>query len=165
MRSYIPSIFVLGIALIIAFMFTKKRNPSLENQAERNSAAKVLSFTIIVQCIHFIEEAMTGFNLKLGELLGIPAMSFGFFLIFNLVWIGIWIYSIFGLRSGNGFSFFAAWFLSIAGVLNGIIHPLLSLMAGKYFPGTISSSFVAIASIWLWHKLNTVTSLSKNVKL
>lgn len=106
---------------------------------------------------------MTGFNVKLGELFGIPAMSFSFFLIFNLIWIGIWIYSIFGLRSGNGFAFFAAWFLTIAGVLNGIIHPLLSQMAGKYFPGTISSSFVALASIWLWQKLNKVAQ-SENVK-
>ena len=164
MLSYLPSIIILGIALITAFNYTKKRYPHLESQSERNSAANVLSITVVLQCIHFIEETITGFNVRLGQLLNIPGMSFTFFVMFNVVWIGIWIVSIFGLRSGNAFAFFAAWFLSIAGVFNGLLHPLLSIISGSYFPGTISSPFVAAASIWLWKKLNNVTNRLKNVK-
>jgi hypothetical protein len=157
MLSYLPAIFILGIALIIAFIFTKKRNPSLENQTKRNAAAKALSVAIILQCIHFTEEAFTGFNIRLGELVNIPGMPYSFFVIFNLLWIGIWMASVPGIRSGHSAAFFAAWFLAVTGVFNGFLHPLLSIMSGSYFPGTISSSFVAAACIWLWLKLNNAS--------
>jgi hypothetical protein len=102
-------------------------------------------------------EVVTGFHLKLAELFNIPSMPFTFYVLFNLIWIGIWIFSIFGLRSGHVFAYFAAWFLSISGILNGIIHPLLSIAAGEYFSGTVSSPFVGIASIVLWFKLKRAT--------
>jgi hypothetical protein len=80
-------------------------------------------------------------------------MPFSFFVVFNVVWIAIWIASIPGLRSSRRIAFFAAWFLAIAGTLNGIAHPLMAVTARGYFPGLVSSPFVGLACIWLWSRL------------
>jgi hypothetical protein len=57
-------------------------------------------------------------------------------------------------------AFFAAWFLAIAGALNGIGHPLMAVAAGGYFPGLVSSPFVGLACIWLWIRLREATRSS-----
>mgnify|MGYP001811772706 CR=1 FL=1 len=85
-------------------------------------------------------------------------MSLPVFLGFNLVWIAIWVASIPGLRSGSAGAFFAAWFLAIAGALNGIAHPLLAVAAGGYFPGLLSSPLIGAAGVWLWLRLRAATS-------
>ena len=51
----------------------------------------------------------------------------------------------------------AAWFLAIAGMFNGIAHPLLAVAAGGYFPGLASSPFIGAASVWLWFRLRSAT--------
>ena len=45
-----------------------------------------------------------------------------------------------------GLAALAAWFLAIAGMFNGIAHPLLALASGGYFPGLVSSPFIAVMS-------------------
>jgi len=110
-----------------------------------------------VQCVHFAEEAATGFHERLGALLGLPGMELSVFVVFNLVWIGIWVASVPGLRSARPAAFFAAWFLAIAGMINGIAHPLLALAAGGYFPGLVSSLLIGVASVWLWLRLRRAT--------
>jgi hypothetical protein len=127
-------------------------------EAERLAAARALGLATVVQGIHFAEEASTGFPERLGEVLGLPGMSFSFFVVFNLAWLGIWFASIPGLRSARPAAFFAAWFLAIAGMANGVAHPLLAIAAREYFPGLLSSPFIAAASIWLWLRLRGATA-------
>lgn len=103
------------------------------------------------------EEAATGLHERLPALLGLPAMSFSAFLVFNLSWIAIWIASVPGLRAGRAPAFFAAWFLAIAGMFNGIGHPLLAVAAGGYFPGLLTSPLIGGASVWLWLRLQGAT--------
>ncbi|MCP5090226.1 MAG: hypothetical protein GY949_04810, partial [Gammaproteobacteria bacterium] len=55
------------------------------------------------------------------------------------------------------FAYFAAWFLAIAGMLNGVAHPLLAIAAGGYFPGLITSPFIGAAGVWLWLGLRKAT--------
>lgn len=62
------------------------------------------------------------------------------------MWLGIWVLSVPGLRSARAFAFFAAWFLAIAGMVNGIVHPLLAIFVGVYFPGLVSSPFIGDGS-------------------
>jgi hypothetical protein len=52
---------------------------------------------------------------------------------------------------------FAAWFLAIAGMFNGIAHPLLAIAERGYFPGVVSSPFICVASVWLWLRLRKAT--------
>jgi hypothetical protein len=79
------------------------------------------------------------------------------FLLFNLLWIGVWIASVPGLRSARSGAFFAAWFLAIAGIVNGIAHPLLALASGGYFPGLWTSPIIGGICVLLWLRLHKAT--------
>ena len=117
----------------------------------------MLSLAVVVQSVHFAEEAATGFHERFPALLGLPGMPLAFFVVFNLTWLGIWVASAPGLRSARKAAFFAAWFLAIAGMVNAIAHPLLAIAEGGYFPGLISSPFIGGASAWLWLRLRRAT--------
>jgi hypothetical protein len=131
MMSLFPSIFALGLAALVAVLLAQYRRSPAENTAERATAARALLIAIVIQSFHFTEEAVTGFHERLPGLFGLPEISFPLFLTFNLVWLGIWLASVWGLRSAHPFAFFAAWFLSIAGLINGVAHPLLAIAAGE----------------------------------
>jgi hypothetical protein len=151
------SAIVLGLAALAAAALAYNRSSPPDRQAERDGAALALAAATAVQAVHFAEEAATGFHERLPGLFGLAAIPFSVFLAFNLAWLGIWGASIPGLRSGRRLAFFAAWFLSIAGIFNGIAHPLLALAADTYFPGLATSTFIAAASVWLWLRLRAAT--------
>ncbi len=153
----LPSIIVLGLAAFAALLLVLRRRSPPENVTERLAAARALALAVGVQSVHFAEEAATGLHERLGALLGLPGIPLSVFVAFNLMWLGIWVASVPGVRSARGAAFFAAWFLAIAGMFNGIAHPLLAIAAGGYFPGLLSSPFIGIASVWLWLRLRRAT--------
>ena len=157
LQSLLPSIFILGLAALAALILARSRSSPAENKSQRLAASRALAIATGIQAIHFAEEAATGFHERLGPVFGLPEMQFSVFMAFNLAWLGIWIVSIPGVRSAHTGAFFAAWFLAIAGMFNGIGHPLLAAAAGGYFPGLLSSPFIAGASIWLWLQLRRAT--------
>ena len=53
---------------------------------------------------------------------------------------------------------FPLWFLGVAGVANGLFHPLLALDAGGYFPGLVTSLLVAAVGLLLLAQLARVTT-------
>ncbi len=156
-RSLLPSLFVLGLAALAAVILARGRSSPPENLAKRRTAARLLVLATAIQAIHFTEEATTGFPERLGALLGLPAMPMSFFLTFNVAWLVIWVVSVPGIGSAKSFAYFAAWFLAIAGMLNGVAHPLLAIAAGGYFPGLITSPFIGAAGVWLWLGLRKAT--------
>ena len=164
MLSVLPSIVVLGLAALAALFLARNRRSPAENVAERVAASHTLVVALVIQGIHFSEEAATGFHERLGAVLGLPGMSFTFFMFFNIAWLLIWIASVPGLRSARVAAYFAAWFLAIAGILNGIAHPLLAIAAGGYFPGLVSSPFIGAAGIWLWLRLRRSTQPHDDLK-
>lgn len=157
MLNLLPSIVVLGAAALAAVFLARSRRSPEEYGPQRRAAARALAVALGVQGAHFAEEVTTGFHERLGALLGLPAISLSFFVIFNLAWLGIWVASVPGLRSARAAAFFAAWFLAIAGMFNGVAHPLLAIAAGGYFPGLVSSPFCGVASHWLWLRLRGAT--------
>ena len=116
-----------------------------------------LAFAVALQSVHFAEEAATGFHERFPGLVGLPGIPLSVFVVFNLTWLGIWVASVPGLRSARADAFFAAWFLAIAGMLNGIAHPLFAIATGGYFPGLVSSPLIGAASVWLWLRLRRAT--------
>ena len=159
MLSLLPSIFVLGLAALAALFLALQRQSPPKNAAERLSASRALALAVLVQSIHFTEELLTGFHERVPALFGQPAMSLSFFVVFNLAWLVIWLASIPGLQSARTGAYFAAWFLAIAGMFNGVLHPLMALADGGYFPGVASSPFIAAASVWLWLRLRNATRI------
>jgi hypothetical protein len=157
MLSMLPSVVVLGLAALAAALLALSRRSPPEKTAEQHAAARALTLAVAAQALHFAEEAATGFHERLPALLGLSGIPFSLFVSFNLAWLAIWIASIPGLRSGRAVAFFAAWFLAIAGMVNGIAHPLLAIAADEYFPGLLSAPLVGGASVWLWLRLRRAT--------
>ncbi len=158
MWSVVPSVVVLGLVAIVAARLALARSLPVDAIAERASASVVLGITTAIQSAHFAEEWITGFHVRFPALLGLDPMPLSFFVCFNLAWIAIWIASVPLLRRGGRAAFFAAWFLAIAGVLNGIAHPLMALASGGYFPGLITSPIIGIAGVFLWQRLRAATA-------
>lgn len=163
MSGLLPSALVLGPALGLAIWWAVTRPSPPTRREERGSAAYALAIAWAAQAVHFAEEAATAFPERLGSVLGLPTMPVAFFLVFNLCWLGIWGASVLPIRDGRPWAFLAAWFLSIAGMMNGVLHPLLAVVTGEYFPGLWSSPVVGAASAWLLLKLRRATEPSHPV--
>lgn len=145
----LPSLIILSVLALIAIGLTKTRPSFPERSQERNSAAAVLAIATILQFIHFGEELATGFRTEFPELFGLPPIPLLLFVSFNLGCLLLWTYAVLAISFADKIALGAAWFLALAGILNGIAHPLLSLATGAYFPGLYSSLPVAVACCWL----------------
>ena len=156
--SVLPSLLVLGPAATAAASLAVTRPPPRENAALRIRASQALLIALIIQGVHFGEEALTNFPQRLDALLGLPAMPVSFFLSFNLAWLATWVLSVPAIRSARTLAFFAAWFLAIAGMINAALHPLLAIAAGGYFPGLLTAPFIGAAAAWLWFRLRDATA-------
>ena len=149
MLSLVPSIAVLGLAAFAALQLALRRPSSNELRMECASASHLLALATAIQGGHFVEEWATDFHIRFPALFGLDPMPLSFFVVFNLTWIVVWSASVPLLRTGRKAAFFAAWFLAIAGMLNGVAHPLMAVLSGGYFPGLISSPFIGLVSIFL----------------
>ena len=156
--SLIPSIVILGLAAFAALRLALRHPSPIDFSMERETASWVLTLATAIQCAHFAEEWATDFHARFPALFGLEPMPLSIFVVFNLTWIAIWIASVPLLRAARKSAFFAAWFLAIAGMLNGVAHPLMAVATGGYFPGLISSPFIGLASIYLWRRLVAATS-------
>jgi len=157
MLSLLPPALALGLAALAALHLALSRSSPPERVAARRAAALALAAAVVFQCAHFAEEAATGFNARLGGVFGLGAIPLPSFIGFNLAWLAIWIASVPGVCSGNSIALFAAWFLAIAGMLNGVAHPLLAVAAGGYFPGLYTAPVVGAVCLWLWIRLRQAT--------
>jgi hypothetical protein len=156
MVSLLPSALILGAVALVAVSLSRRPSPALRT-VERGAASRALAVTTALQGAHFAEEAIAGFPERLGSVFGLPAMPLAVFIAFNVVWLGIWAASVPGVRSGRRPALFAAWFLALAGMLNGVAHPLLALRSTSYFPGLWTAPVVAVAALWLWARLIRAT--------
>ena len=84
MLYMLPTLFVLGPAAFAAGLLALNRRSPPESVAERSAAARALSIAVVVQAVHFAEEAATGFTEQLGATFGLPGIPFPVFLVFNL---------------------------------------------------------------------------------
>ena len=157
MESWVPSVVVLGLAALAAGRLALTRPSPPERAAERSAAAWAMAPATALQCLHFVEEALSGFHERFPETFGLPPIQFGAFVSFNLACIVVWLLSIRWLARGAPAAFFAAWFLAIAGTINLIGHPLLALSSGKYFPGLWTAPFVGGACVLLGTRLRAAT--------
>ncbi|MCP3963636.1 MAG: HXXEE domain-containing protein [bacterium] len=110
------------------------------------------------QAGHFTEELATGFHQRLPAAFDLPPMSLGLFVAFNLAWLAIWALSAWGLARRSTLALFPLWFLGVASVANGLLHPLLALREGAYFPGLATSPLMAAVGALLLARLARVTA-------
>ncbi len=109
---------------------------------------------IAAQAGRFAEEFTTGLHERLPAVFGLPPISLPLFVSVNLAWLGIWALSVWGLARRVHVALFPLWFLAaVADVANGLLHPLLALNVGGYFPGLTTSPLMAAVGVLLLGQL------------
>jgi hypothetical protein len=146
---------------ILALILTILRWPAGKEAVDDERMARLFLIGVGAQSLHFMEEFITRFQDRFPELLGFPAWPENFFVVFNLTWLSIWIFSAVGLQRGYRFALFPVWFFAIAAIMNGIAHPVLAIVARGYFPGLISSPVLGVLGVLLWRRLLALTRPSK----
>jgi len=158
MIELLPSVLVLSVMAVIALWVTISRGGVAADAAPVQSAVRVAATAVAAQAGHFIEELATGFHERFPAVFGLEPLSLPLFVSFNLLWLGIWALSAWGLARRRQVALFPLWFLGIASVANGLAHPLLALNAGGYFPGLATSPPVAAVGALLLARLSRVTA-------
>ena len=127
--------------------------PSLDTMAQNRAILSVYLLGLAVQCLHFLEEYLTGFERVYPQTFGAAPWSDRFFVSLNLVFLAVFILAALGLSVEVRVAYVVVWFFAIAMTLNGIVHPALSLWKGGYYPGTITAPIHLIVGITLLTKL------------
>ncbi len=122
----------------------------------KNDAAAVLPIyllAIAVQCLHFTEEYVTGFQHQFPELFGIH-WSDARFVTFNMLWLAAFVLAGLGVYRRVPLAYLVVLFLAlIGGVGNGVSHLILSAMSRGYFPGLITAPFCLLMGIMLLRRI------------
>lgn len=120
---------------------------------ERDRLLRLFLLAISLQCLHFLEEFLTGFHVRFPPLWGLQPWTAEFFVAFNVCWIAVWSLCAAGVLKGVRAAYFSLWLLALALLVNGIAHPGLSLRVGGYFPGLLTSPLEGWLGIVLWGRL------------
>lgn len=118
---------------------------------------RIAIIAVAIQAGHFGEEYLQQFYLRFPAQLGLAPWSVEFFVTFNVVCLIIWVLAIANLARFPRLGTFPLWFLAIASIANGVVHPILSLADGGYFPGLWSSPLIGILGVVLISALATAT--------
>jgi hypothetical protein len=149
----------LSVALLVALSLTLSRGAPSGTAIARLQTPAVVA--VVSQAAHFGEEAASRFYVVFPETLGLAPWSATFFVPFNVAWLAVWIASIAMLSRHPRAAVLPLWFLAIASIANGIVHPLLALVAGAYFPGLWTSPLVGVVGIWLLRALFGATGRTR----
>lgn len=140
-RATIP----LVVTLAVCYTIWARRSvwPSAK------SIIGVYAVAVVVQCAHVFEEYRTGFYRVFPPVFGADPWSARRFLVFNFVWLTVFLIAGFGLVRGRRGAYLVAMFLAIGGgILNGLGHLALSVREGGYFPGAYTGVLaLAVGSI------------------
>ncbi len=153
LRSWIGGTLALWLTLAVAVGTSIARPLTPGAGTARRGVLAAGMVTLLAQCAHFAEEAATGFPAVVPPLLGLAPWSPGPFVILNVAWIGIWAAALIGVQAGRRLAEWPLWFLSLAGILNGVAHPALAVIAGSWVPGLFTSPVVAVAGLMLLRAL------------
>ena len=92
LRSELAGTAGLSAAALAALLLTLGRTPA-HDRAARHRTLLVYSSVILAQALHAAEEYATGFYVAFPSVLGLAPWPAGFFLVFNLTWLAVWIVS------------------------------------------------------------------------
>ncbi len=145
--GWLLTLVVLGPVLLVAAALTLARPLRRDDAEGRVRLVGVFLIGIASQCVHMIEEFVTGFTVLAPSLMGFGPMSHEFFVGFNVTWLGVWSLAAYGALRGSRIAYVPIWFFALGMGLNGVIHPLLALRAGGYFPGLVTSPVVGIMGL------------------
>ncbi len=160
---------LLAPALLLLLLFTagilaSTRSPRHADIKARTKLVEIFLLGIACQCAHAIEEFVGGLHVRYPVLLGLSPLSAETFVGFNVFWLGIWSLAAYGVLRGVTIAYFPVWFFGLAMCLNGIIHPLLAVWAGGYFPGLVTSPVAGIVGFLSTRRLLHLTGARSNLE-
>jgi len=118
------------------------------------SLIRLYALAVVVQCAHLLEEYYTGFYRVFPPVFGADPWSARRFLVFNFVWLTVFLIAGFGLVRGRRGAYLIVMFLAIGGgVLNGLGHIALSVREGGYFPGAYTGVLALVVGSVLTYRL------------
>jgi len=135
----IPSLLILGLLALVAAALAKKRPLPSRQGREQRWASVFLAAATLLQAVHFAEELVLDFHVQFPAVFGLTPIPVLIFILFNLGCLFLWTYSVYAIRRADNIALAAAWFLALAGILNGLAHPVLAVVSDTYFPGLLSS--------------------------
>ena len=139
----------LSVGLLIAYLLW------VETRWNNDPAAVLPMYllAIAVQCLHFAEEFVTGFQRQFPKLL-LYEWSDAQFVSFNMAWLAVFVLAGLGVYRRMQLAYLVVLFLALAGgVGNGAGHLLLSAMQGGYFPGAATAPLCLLVGIALLTRL------------
>jgi len=148
------------IASLLAWLTTGGGHPY-----PKRLVGPVYLASITIQILHFSEE-YTGRLFELApplfNLSPLPAQKF---LVFNLIWIGIFLVAAVGVLRRIRLALLPVWFMAlIGGIGNSIFHTWLAVQSGGYVPGLATALVnlpVGVALVYLLAKPAGQDSTSK----
>ncbi len=149
---------VLYVMLAIAVIVSISRPLSTGTVNERTALVNLFLIGIAIQCIHLLEEYLTGFHRLLPPRVGLDPLSDQYFVTLNIVWIAVWLLAAVGLTWRYRIVECLIWFFALMMCFNGLAHPVLAVWAGGYFPGLVSSPLAGIAGVLLLMRLLRLSS-------
>ncbi len=140
---------LLSVGLVVAYVFwiaSRWKNDPV-------SVLPMYLLAIAIQCLHFAEEYLTGFQRQFPKLMGYE-WSDARFVAFNMAWFALFVLAALGVYWRVSLAYLLVLFLALAGGLgNGAGHLLLSAMQGRYFPGLVTAPLCLLAGIGLLARL------------
>ena len=125
-------------------------------QSKLTRACQVCLLGIAVQCLHFLEKYLAGFQRVYPPMLGLDPWSDPFFVSLNLPFIALLVLAAAGFLYQLRLAYFVVWFFAIAMFGNGVVYPVVSVMRGAYLPGTITAPIHLVVAIILIEELLTL---------
>jgi len=96
--------------------------------------------SIAVQTCHFVEEYAGRLYEILPPLFNLSPLPAQKFVVFNLVWIGIFLVSAVGVFRRVRLALLPVWFMAlIGGIGNSLFHGSLAIQGGGYTPGVVTA--------------------------
>jgi hypothetical protein len=159
LRSILIGTTGLNVGAVIALVLTFERWRLAPDRERLRAAVRAAAVTLAFQAVHVGEEFLAGFYTRFPDMLGQARWSPTFFVSLNLIAIAMWIVAIPALAARWRAALLPLWLLGVAGVLNGVGHVLLAIVAKGYFPGLVTGPLVAVAAAILLRRLFSVTAL------
>jgi hypothetical protein len=114
----------------------------------------VYAVALLLQVAHLAEEYRAGFYRVFPPVLGQAPWSARQFLLFNIVWLAVFVVGGIGVWRGWQPMIVVALFLAVGGgVANGAGHLLLAANAGGYFPGAYTAPLLVLIGSLLLFRL------------
>jgi hypothetical protein len=151
-----PAIVVLNVGLAAALLIWCVRDATAIGGYE--PVRRALLVLLVLQALHFGEEYATGFQERFPTTVGY-AWSDTRFVVFNVVWLGVFGAAAMGLARRFPLALLPAWFLGlVGGIGNGVLHLAMSAASRGYYPGAATAPLLLVGGTVLVRRLATRAS-------